>query len=586
MKLVSIKIKGKDGLGLESEELFFGKNVTEFFGPNGCGKTPLLQSTSYCLGFPCKFRDDIYTLCESATLTFYIGDNLFYATRKFEKTTFTLTLKRGKQTTVFDNENDYSKHIFDLLSLSYPSLITTNNKLSYPYLSTILPIFYLDQDLGYTKFYYSQSNFIKDQFSEMIRILFSLPEKNSFDAKKKKIHIKNEIYYLDKSLAEQRKKIEILKDNCGDKSIDSINKLINELNNEITELKKSKSLKNDSLLSIEVVIKKHKENLNDLKYELNFIERRKSSLQQINKEINTEINTLNLNEEAKRILRSFEEICPSLDCKIFSRSSESYAKHLLYLKDQIKDIERSFSSSNERHDKIQQEITYINSTIDNLYTMRNNIIEEEDMSSIIDAISEISSILFRLQLEKDELNKIVILEEKYVETLNKRESTLDKLSGLKQNRQSTPKLLKIKITLQNNFIKWLKILKTQNIDFNITYKDDFSPIMGNETLEQLKGSTKVRAILAYRTALIESMLELNLKSFMFAIFDTPKQHEIHYEDIENFIKELKALSKKHDFQFIFSSTEYKYKGDTDDIVLEPKYPGEQHDMFLEAVSKS
>ncbi|ATY03434.1 AAA family ATPase [Klebsiella aerogenes] len=580
MKLISIKIKGRDIVGLESEELIFGTNITEFYGPNGCGKTPLLQSISYCLGYPCKFRDDIYKLCKSATLTFTIANNTFRATRDFENTDFILTLEQNEETLRFYNQADYSKHIFELLSLSYPSLLTTQNKQSYPYLSTILPIFYLDQDLGYSKFYYSPGNFIRDQFSEMLRIVFSLPEKHSFDAKKKTINITEEIKYLDNSLAVQRRNIEIAKETHKDKNIEAIDSSIDNLKNELSELKNSKSLKNDSLFSIEAVIKKQKENLNDLKSKLNFMERRESSLLQIMKEINTEIETLNLNEEAKRIFRSFEEICPSLDCKMFSRSSESYAKHLLYLKDQIKDIERSLNLDSDRHDKLAQEIIYTSKTIEDLSTMRNNIIEEEDISSVIDAISEISSMLFKLQLEKNELNKITILEDKYIEMLNKREYALDELAGLEKNRQSIPRLAKIKTTLRDKFINWLKVLKTPNIDFNVTFENDFSPIMGYETLEQLKGSTKVRAILAYRTALIESMLELDCKSFMFAIFDTPKQHEIHYEDIDNFIMNLKTLSKRYNFQFIFSSTEYKYEGDADDVLLTPKYPGEQHNMFL------
>jgi len=40
------------------------------------------------------------------------------------------------------------------------------------------------------------------------------------------------------------------------------------------------------------------------------------------------------------------------------------------------------------------------------------------------------------------------------------------------------------------------------------------------------------------------------------------------------------MSEKYNFQFIFSSTEYKYTGDENDVMLMPRYPGEQHDMFL------
>ncbi|MGE4696361.1 hypothetical protein [Serratia sp. BNK-12] len=580
MKLLSLKINGRDFSGLESDELIFGEHITELYGPNGCGKTPLLQSISYCLGYPCKFREDIYKLCKSATLTFTIGNDNFRATRDFEHTEFILSLVCNSKKSMFYNQADYSKSILEKLSLAYPSLLTTQNKQSYPYLATILPIFYLDQDFGYSKFYYSPNNFIKDQFSEMLRIVFFLPEKHSFDVKKKSINIMEEIKYLDNSLAMQRRDIEIAKEANKDKDIESIDNSIIDLKNELSVLKNSKSLKNDSLHSIDEIIRRQKENLRDLNEELSFIARRESSLVQIMKEINTEINTLNLNEEAKRIFRSFEEICPSLDCKMFSRSSESYAKHLLYLKDQIKDIERSLNLDGGRYDQITQEIAYVNKTVEDLNSMRNGIIEEEDLSSVIDAISSITSMLFKLQLEKSELHKISILEDKYVEMLNKRENALDKLEGLGKNRQSIPRLTRVKSTLREKYISWLKVLKTPNIDFNISFEQDFSPVLGFETLEQLKGSTKVRAILAYRSALIESMLELENKSFMFAIFDTPKQHEIHYEDINNFIFNLKKLSQKFNFQFIFSSTEYKYLGDENDILLTPKYPGEQHEMFL------
>ncbi|AKK84145.1 MULTISPECIES: hypothetical protein [Enterobacterales] len=580
MKLLSLKINGRDFSGLESDELIFGEHITELYGPNGCGKTPLLQSISYCLGYPCKFREDIYKLCKSATLTFTIGNDNFRATRDFEHTEFILSLVCNSKKSMFYNQADYSKYILEKLSLAYPSLLTTQNKQSYPYLATILPIFYLDQDFGYSKFYYSPNNFIKDQFSEMLRIVFFLPEKHSFDVKKKSINIMEEIKYLDNSLAIQRRDIEIAKEANKDKDIESIDNSIIDLKNELSVLKNSKSLKNDSLHSIDEIIRRQKENLRDLNEELSFIARRESSLVQIMKEINTEINTLNLNEEAKRIFRSFEEICPSLDCKMFSRSSESYAKHLLYLKDQIKDIERSLNLDGGRYDQITQEIAYVNKTVEDLNSMRNGIIEEEDLSSVIDAISSITSMLFKLQLEKSELHKISILEDKYVEMLNKRENALDKLEGLGKNRQSIPRLTRVKSTLREKYISWLKVLKTPNIDFNISFEQDFSPVLGFETLEQLKGSTKVRAILAYRSALIESMLELENKSFMFAIFDTPKQHEIHYEDINNFIFNLKKLSQKFNFQFIFSSTEYKYLGDENDILLTPKYPGEQHEMFL------
>ncbi|AXN30054.1 hypothetical protein DVV14_01565 [Vibrio coralliilyticus] len=59
MKLISIEILGNGESGWSSEPLFFGKHITHISGPNSCGKTPIVQSIAFCLGYPCLFREDI-----------------------------------------------------------------------------------------------------------------------------------------------------------------------------------------------------------------------------------------------------------------------------------------------------------------------------------------------------------------------------------------------------------------------------------------------------------------------------------------------------------------------------------------------
>ncbi len=60
MKLINIQIFPNNQLGWRSDLLRFGDNITQLFGPNGCGKTPIVQSIAYCLGYPSVFRNDIY----------------------------------------------------------------------------------------------------------------------------------------------------------------------------------------------------------------------------------------------------------------------------------------------------------------------------------------------------------------------------------------------------------------------------------------------------------------------------------------------------------------------------------------------
>ncbi|TOC17854.1 hypothetical protein CGJ89_24965, partial [Vibrio parahaemolyticus] len=100
----------------------------------------------------------------------------------------------------FYNDDEYSEYLFELFSLERPNIISTSNKSTKPYLSTLLPLVYLDQDDGYRGHYYSKFNFIKDQFEEMIRILFNLPPKNSFNKKKQAIIEKEKLAQIDKAV--------------------------------------------------------------------------------------------------------------------------------------------------------------------------------------------------------------------------------------------------------------------------------------------------------------------------------------------------------------------------------------------------
>lgn len=416
----------------------------------------------------------------------------------------------------------------------------------------------------------------------MLRVIFGLPERNSFISKKELIDAEAQLEYLDKVLVVQRREVELARSEINvNRKLEDIDLAISNLNRELSDLKDDSNNKNDALSSMNVLISSHKKRIRILNDELDDINRRKISLAKIKDEINIEINTLNINEEAKRVFRSFKEICPSDGCKMFSQSSESYGKNLLYLRDQIKDIERNIELDSHSVDKIKSELDTTKKLIEEILEIRDQIAKSEGISSIVETISIITANIFTLQLEKSELQKVGMLEEKYFENLNKRELAQDRVETLKKGKGIIPRVTKLKIDLKLAYIKWLEILNTLNIDKNITFKDDFYPNLGSEVLTQLKGSTRVRAILAYKAALVELMCVGDKMPFKFIIFDTPKQHETHYEDIDKFMNELKVLSMKYGFQVVFSSTEYKYVGDSNDMIWEPKFPGEEHEMFLE-----
>lgn len=50
MKLISLKIVPVNPNGWGSPELKFANDITELYGPNGCGKTPVIHSIAFALG--------------------------------------------------------------------------------------------------------------------------------------------------------------------------------------------------------------------------------------------------------------------------------------------------------------------------------------------------------------------------------------------------------------------------------------------------------------------------------------------------------------------------------------------------------
>ena len=583
MKLISIQIFPNGLSGWQSDLLKFGENITQLFGANGCGKTPIVQSIAYCLGYSSIFRNDIYDRCSNVILEVDTTKGHLIIKRIYSKKSLDIEVTEpdgGKQR--FFDEKEYSIYLFEWLGLKVDNLVTNNNKSTNPYLSSMLPIYYLDQDDGYNKFYSPPNNFIKDQFSEMMRMVFDLPVKNSFDKKKEKIKARERLDYLDKQVDLHARGVEIAKQDAAiiKKTSEELTQEISEFESEIEQLKSSGANHDDSINVLDRLISKHRSAIRDLGLEIAEINKRTNGISQIVHEINTEIETLNLNEEARRVFLSFEEICGSSNCQLFSSSSDAYSKNLLYLKDQIKDLERNAEIDNIKVEQIQQQKISIEDLIKSIVEERNKSLEKSEISALVNTISELKNQIFELQIQRSDIEKVELLENKHFKIIFERSKALEKYESFSNARNTIPALLKLKADLRQYFLNWLEELNTNNISRNITFKDDFTPFLGSETISQLKGSTRTRAVLAYHAALLELMAEHECLSFKFLILDTPKQHEIHNDDLNRYIKSLKKLCSDHDVQIVFSTTEYHYVGNDQDIEWNPKYQGENQLMFL------
>lgn len=576
---------GKAGWG--SDRLIFGENVTQLYGANGCGKTPLVQAMMFCLGYRSVFRQDIYEHCSHAILEVQIKNSDFIIKRVFSRDVdIEITGSDGISERFFD-EKSFSVHLFGIMGKRVSNLVTTKNKLGSPYLSSMLPIFYLDQDDGYNEYYCPPNNFIRDQFSEMIRMIFALPMKNSFDAKKAAFVAKEELTQLDILVETTLRKV-----NTSEKQAASIHSSLSDITTELKELKNDReqlkitdTTHDQSINVYDKMIVTRSKTLRTLNNEIDEIAKRKNSISQIIAEINTEIETLNINEEARRVFLSFSEICDSQNCKLFSSSSKLYSKNLLYLKDQIKDLERNEILDSQRLEQFVSQKQDEHDQLKALVEERNNTVKENISSSIVDAISKIETRIFELQSQKSLLENLGLAKREYFNVLIGRDNAIDRYESYSSHQTSNPKIVRLRADLRNSFLDWLDLINTYNISRDITFKDDFKPVLGNEIIKQLKGSTRTRAVLAYHAALIEQITKIPEENFNFFVLDTPKQHEIHIDDLDCYIQALKELSIQTKTQIIFSTTEYHYNGDEFDEEWTPQYQGENQKMFLKMSPK-
>lgn len=162
------------------------------------------------------------------------------------------------------------------------------------------------------------------------------------------------------------------------------------------------------------------------------------------------------------------------------------------------------------------------------------------------------------------------------------DEAMTRKEALSRTGQINPKIIKFRTDLKFNMLKWLDILDTNNISSDIHFQEDFIPLLGNESLSQLGGSTGIRVILAYHAALLECFCNVDRGGMSFIIFDTPKQHEMHGVDLGRYMDALKVFAKAKGIQIIISGTEYRHKIDSKDVEWLPRFPGQKQNMFLKS----
>lgn len=584
---LSIEPNGLNGWG--SRVLEFGKDITQLYGPNGCGKTPVLHSIAYALGYPVQYREDISSNCELVILKAVHGGTIIELRRKIGGD-FHLECTQSDQneTRTFYNQKDMSAYLFDFLGLSASTLTSIKNEPTPPYISNFLPLFYIDQDSGYSSAYKPPSSFIKDQYAEMVRLSLGVPAKNSYERKRLLIEKKVELKRTDTNIVNNEHFLEHLineREESG-RTSQQLESELERLRNELEELRFSQNTTNGADSAINSLIQEKISQKREFDKRVRDLEERISGFSKIKNEIEVEINTLSLNEEARRLFTSFNDICSNPSCKLFLSSSESYGKNLLYLRDQTKDLDRNSKYQKILIDDLIVQSKKLGEEIEEMRASLSSEKPENSTDGLVNAISQLTRSIIDIQREKEIVERIEAEKSNYVELLNKRDRLHNDIAAMDSGGPSTDlRVLDFRAEFREKLKEWLDILSTKNVSRDISIDADFGVLFGSEKVSQFSGSTLLRVVLAMKAAFFDIYISKGTQHIGFMIFDTPRQHDIEAEHFAAFIQRLKKTVKNSPCQVVFSTTEYHYNSQENDVEWVPPFPGIEQNMFLGVMDK-
>jgi len=583
LRLQSLKVEPLGQNGWESPLLEFGWRTTLIFAKNGSGKTPIIQSLAASLGFPPKFRDEIFSKCTAVTLVaenegepFVIRRILGTHNRDFHA----ILTYRGEESEHF-NEGSFSVALFEALGIEPPRLLSNKGEVTQPYISTVLPVFYLNQGDGYTAAYKSTNSFILDQFVEMVRFVFGLNPKHSFDVKKNLIDEKAALEAQTRKIVAAQRVFEYQSRGVDDSSAnqDVLQRRAADLAAQIDTLRDSVDAKGTASFTLTELLRQKDQQIRSKQIELSELQNRISGIDAIRTEIEGEVKSLGLNEEARRVFSSFREICGAPNCGLFIGSTESYGKNLLYLRDQIKDLDRNSLRAEMRIEQLEE-------VLKDLRVERHVLVEKLDspatagLNQLVTAVQALTKQLVEAQ---SEFGQITALKEERFKLYKLEEERLriqDRIDSLSNSGRTDIEFNKLRLQLRELAVKWMDILDTRNVSKNVDIDLELRFKFNGESLDLFSGSTKIRLVLAIHAALFEAYISEPSRPFRFLILDTPKQQELHTEDLANYLTELENLCAAKDAQLILSSTEYDRPTGQQDKRWLPMYKGLDQPMYL------
>lgn len=590
VRLASFRYLPRGREGWRSPLLLFGDMFTAVQGPNGAGKTPIMKGVVQGLGHEVDLPPDVLARCQFAETALMIDDRRVTLTRRLGSE-FEIRLDDGQQQQTFTNQAEYAQWFIKLFNAEPRALTSKKNQVVDLYATVLLPAFWVDQDHGWTTDYWTPANrdFIQDQRQEVIRFLLGLParhpfrQRTEFDAAKERLERTEHAIELQRFIVERLRTNEQLADNEEPLLLERGSQLRRELeaNAQVLEaIRSATSFFDREIATLEA-------QRDELIARQSGLSKRKGQLSLVLSELDGEEDILTANVQATDLLRQF---CAREGCQMFATSERSFGRSLLFLKDQIKDLQTSDRALSREAESLSQQITVVDNALMEKRAERDRSVGNSPQAEVVGKLGALTREIVEVELRLAKVQQYAAENKKFDRLLDQREQATAAVAELRPTRgKGVSAIDDVRQMLSDSMQKWLITLGTQNTKIARFDEDLVLHVDGAKfsTTTHQSGSTRTRIVLAFHAALLEVSLARGGNHPGWLLFDAPKQHELSQASFDAYTAELQLLATKYPqrVQVVFSVADLKTQFSPGDEVWMPSFTIDGKPRFLGPVDQ-
>ncbi|HEY4014308.1 MAG TPA: AAA family ATPase [Polyangiaceae bacterium] len=592
MSLESLHLLPRGDSGWTSGALAFGRTTTLVLGPNGAGKTPIIEALTYGLGHPVELPPLVRKKCSAVVVVLRTETGPYRIERHLGPGLEVNVTEPSGASTRFENERSFSEWVLPMLGVSLRSLSGTGGDKVPPYVSVVGPMFFVDQDTGWSTSYmpFESHRFVKDQREEVVRWLLDIPAKHRPIDKSEFQSAKTTLAGIQEQIAFKRNGLEALQRELGEDRAPSARERLESRRSTLeAELLRGHSIlesASQAESAFDVRVRDAVQRRDQSAFTLANAKRRKAQLVEVQSEVSAELGALEQNEIAAE---AFRNLCGSESCQFFRKPEESYGRRVLYLKDQLKDFEFSTGETERDLDSLQAQCSAAEAELQEALELKKKSLEGTEGGAAIVATQTISRELADVRVRIDRLERIGRAHDQLDALINKEQRAAEEVAEHRPTtgpRRETARLLDARQTLARTFKEWLLALRTPNVPADVVFDEELRLIVSGERFSSRSshsGSTRTRLVLAYHAALLETSILMAGVHPRLLVLDAPRQHELSARDLRAFVERFYTMFSKEErpVQLVFSATDREVvpKGRVDEL-WEPGFEIERQPRFL------